>query len=114
MNWKHALAATLVFTFIGLPAIGQETGNKSLEKFDLLGYSSELMMTGKHDASVELAEDHAQGHEELDELSEGVQKLSHDEAVELSNEHQSLSGEPEGDGKFIQFLKKVFGDAMSF
>ncbi len=114
MNWKVALSAALLFTFIGLPAIGQETGNESLKKLDLLGYSSELMMTGKHEVEVQLAEDLDRDHGELSELSQGVQKTSHGEEVELSSEHQSLSGEPEGDGELIQFLKKVFGDAMDF
>ncbi len=114
MNWKVALSSALVFTFIGLPAIGQEIGNESLKKLDLLGYSSELMMTGKHESDVELAEDVEPVHGEFSELSKGVQKAHHSEEVELSSEHQSLAGEPEGDGSLIQFLKKVFGDAMSF
>ena len=44
-NWKLVLASLALFTFVGLPAIGQEMNVPSLKKLDLLAWSSEVMMS---------------------------------------------------------------------
>lgn len=113
-NWKLSLTAILVFTFIGLPAIGQETGNETLQKLDVLSWSSELMMKGGESSEVILAEDSHQEPGEFSELKEGLHKLDPTDEVELAVEKHSLAGESEGSNQFIEYLKKVFGSAMSF
>lgn len=109
LNWKPALVTVLLFTFVGLPAIGQEMNVPSLQKLDVLAWSSQVMMSKENtphldNGEVEIATEAG----EFSELKLGLNKLErlHSEA-----------GEPESAEKetgVVPFLKNVFSSAMSF
>lgn len=90
-NWKIALLSALLFTFVALPAIGQEMNVPSLKKLDLISWSSEVLLSEEEEVEV-----HA---------------LSGDE------EKHSMAGEEEESKEenwLLHFLKNVFSSAMSF
>ena len=111
MTWKIALTTVLLFTFVALPAIGQEMDIPSLKRLDLLAWSSDVMMSKNdtphiEDHEVEIAEETG----EFSELKLGLQK------TEEPSPH-SIAGEPEHSPEqtgFLHFLRKVFSSAMSF
>ena len=119
-NWKIALTAVLLFTFVGLPAIGQEMNVPSLQKLDLLAWSSDIMMSKENSPHVNNPEVNiAEESGEFTVLKEGIRKL---EKVSVASEkegtpHHSVAGEAESEGKdrgFLHFLRNVFSSAMSF
>lgn len=119
-NWKIALTSLALFTFVGLPAIGQEMNVPSLQKLDLLAWSSQVMMSKDSvphldNPEVNIAEETG----EFSALKEGVHKLEKvSMAAEEENEPEhSIAGEPEPSTEqagFLHFLRNVFSSAMDF
>ncbi len=98
-KWKIALLTALLFTFVALPAIGQELNVPSLKKLDLLTWSSEVLL-----AEEEIEIHAVSGDEEIE--------VVHDEA-----DTRSMAGdkeEPEEEHWLLHFLRNVFSSAMSF
>lgn len=100
--WKIALLSVLLFTFVALPAIGQEMNVPSLKKLDLISWGSEVLLAEEEAVEVE------------------VHALSGDEEKEESHtelEEHSMAGEEEEvkeENWLLHFLRNVFSSAMSF
>ncbi|MEK9159525.1 MAG: hypothetical protein AAB383_02220 [Patescibacteria group bacterium] len=117
-NWKLVLASLALFTFVGLPAIGQEMNVPSLKKLDLLAWSSEVMMSKENvphieNPAVNIAEEVG----EFSELKEGIHKLGRISMASEKEEepHHSIAGEPEPEEEgFLHFLRNIFSSAMNF
>lgn len=119
-NWKIALTTVLLFTFVALPAVGQEMNIPSLKKLDVLAWSSHVMMSKENtphldNPEVKIAEEAG----EFSKLAEGVHKT---QQLSLAAEHEepaphSIAGEPEHGEKetgLLPFLRNVFRSAMDF
>lgn len=119
-NWKIALTSALLFTFVGLPAIGQEMDVPSLKKLDLLAWSSQVMMSKENTPHVDNPEVNiAEETGEFAVLKEGIHKL---ERVSMASEEEeepphSVAGEPEPESEktgLLHLLRNVFSSAMDF
>lgn len=99
-NWKIALLSALLFTFVALPAIGQEMNVPSLKKLDLISWSSEVLLAEEEELEV-----HAlSGDEEKEETHDEVEKHS------MAGDHEEAPEE----NWLLHFLRNIFSSAMSF
>ncbi len=99
-NWKIALLSTLLFTFVALPAIGQEMNVPSLKKLDPLTWSSEILL------AEEEPETHAiSGDKEEEETVHEITSVH-----SMAGDHEEAAEE----NWLLHFLRNVFSSAMSF
>lgn len=99
-NWKIALLSALLFTFVALPAIGQEMNVPSLKKLDPLTWSSEILLAEEEEVEV-----HAlSGDEEKEDPHGDLEKHS------MAGDHEEAHEE----NWLLHFLRNVFSSAMSF
>lgn len=99
-NWKIALLSTLLFTFVALPAIGQEMDVPSLKKLDPLTWSSEILLAEEEEVEV-----HAiSGDKEEESVHEVTSVHS------MAGDHEEAPEE----NWLLHFLRNVFSSAMSF
>lgn len=115
-KWKIALASLALFTFVGLPAVGQEMDIPSLKKLDLLAWSSEIMMSKSNTPQLDHhAVNVAEETGEFGELKVGLDEVSMASEHEEEETAHSLAGEPElATEGFLHFLRKIFSSAMDF
>lgn len=109
-NWKIALLSALLFTFVALPAIGQEMNVPSLKKLDLISWGSEILLAEEHSTeSSSKIEVHAlSGDEEKEETHSELEKHS------MAGDYSTESSGKKEENWLLHFLRNVFSSAMSF